>query len=98
MKYYVFKLLPPRPTFIADMTPEEGALMQAHGLYWRGLMAKGLVLVFGPVADPSGPYGLAVVRLDDQADPRPLWVDDPVIRADRGFRFEVAPMLQAVVP
>jgi len=55
--FFVCRLLPPRPTFLADMTDEERALMQAHGLYWRERMAEGKVIVFGPVADPKGPWG-----------------------------------------
>src|SRR5262245_1892150 len=96
MKYYVFKLIPPRPTFMADMTPEERTLMQTHAAYWNDQLAKGTVIVFGPVADPAGPYGLCVVRLDDAAEPAALWREDPVIKADRGFRFDVAPMPRAV--
>ena len=96
MKYYVFKLVPPRPSFLADMSAEERALMHAHGVYWRELLAKGMVIVFGPVADAAGPYGLAVVRLDETTEPSGVWGADPVILANRGFRFEVAPMLTAV--
>ncbi len=98
MKYYVFRLIAPRPTFVADMTAEERTLMQAHAGYWRGLMAKGMVVIFGPVADPAGPYGLGVVRLADGIDPQSVWIDDPIIKSQKGFRFEVAPMLSAVVP
>ncbi len=98
MRYYVFKLIAPRPTFMADMTPAERGLMQSHVVYWRELMAKGLVIVFGPVADPAGPYGLGVVRLDDATDPASVWREDPVIKAQQGFRFDVAAMPNAVHP
>lgn len=98
MKYYVFKLIAPRPTFMVDMTPEERALMQSHIAYWRELMGKGIVLVFGPVADSMGPYGLGVVRLDDATDPNSLWMDDPVSKAQKGFRFHVSPMPNAIHP
>lgn len=98
MKYYVFKLIAPRPTFMADMTAEERTLMQAHVGYWRELLAKGQVVVFGPVADRACPYGLGVVRLDDATTPESVWSNDPVIKAQKGFRFDVAPMLNAVHP
>ncbi len=29
-KYYALKLIPPRPTFAQDMTPEERNIMQQH--------------------------------------------------------------------
>ena len=83
---------------MADMTADERLLMQAHVGYWRGLLARGSVVVFGPVDDPAGPYGLGVVRLDPEVDPKTVWSDDPVIKANRGFRFEVAPMVNAIVP
>lgn len=96
MKYYVFKLIPPRPTFMIDMTVEERALMQSHAEFWRELLTKGTVIVFGPVADPAGPYGLCVVRLDEKTEPGSVWAEDPVIKAKLGFRFEVAAMPRAV--
>jgi hypothetical protein len=98
VKYYVFKLIAPRSTFMLDMTPEERGLMQSHFGYWRELMAKGMVVVFGPVADPTGPYGLGVIRLDDAIAPDSVWKDDPVIKAQKGFRFHVAPMPNAIHP
>ncbi len=98
MKYYLFRLLPPRPTFPGDMTPSEANLMQEHALYWRDLMAKGLVIVFGPVADPRVTYGIAVLQLPDDADANDLGANDPTIRAGAGFRFEIHPMPQAVLP
>jgi uncharacterized protein YciI len=97
MKYYVFKLQGPRPDFAATMTPAELALMQSHGAYLKILMAKGQVVVFGPVLDPAGTYGLAVVRLVDGLDPATIWREDPVIKAQAGFSYHVAPMPNAVV-
>jgi uncharacterized protein YciI len=98
MKYHVFKLIAPRATFMADITPEERALMGQHLAYWKAMMAAGTVVVFGPVLDPTGPYGLGVVRLEDGADPSAVAAGDPVIRAQRGFRYDVAPMANAIVP
>ncbi|MDE2234994.1 MAG: hypothetical protein KGK44_05525 [Gammaproteobacteria bacterium] len=98
MRYFFCKLHPPRPNFMSDITAAETELMQAHSLYWRGLMAKGLVLAFGPVADPKGGFGIAVVRLADGADARPLADNDPVIRANAGFRFEIHPMPNLLHP
>ena len=72
--------------------------MQEHAAYWRGLMAEGKVIAFGPVADPKWPYGIALLRLRDDADPQTLDVDDPTILADAGFRFEINPMPSVVLP
>jgi uncharacterized protein YciI len=96
MTYFLYKLLPPRRTFMVDMTPAERALMQEHAAYWRSLMAQDLVIAFGPVADPNGPHGVAIFRADSAAEAERLASDDPVIRANAGFRFEVHPMPSVV--
>ena len=33
-RFYVCRLLAPRPTFVTDMTPEESQAMEAHAAYW----------------------------------------------------------------
>src|ERR1700742_4351901 len=95
--FFVCRLLPPRASFLADMTEEERALMQAHGLYWRERMAEGKVIVFGPVADPKGPWGLGVVRVSSEAELKAFEQGDPVVKANRGFRYESLPMVRAIV-
>jgi len=93
---FVFRLLGPRPTFPGDMTPEEAVLMGQHAAYWRDLTRAGTAVAFGPVLDPAGVYGLAVVRADDEAAARSLADADPVVRAGIGFRIEIAPMMALV--
>ena len=97
MPHFVYKLIPPRPSFAADMTPEEGALMAAHSAHWRGLMDEGRVLVFGPVADPAGVWGMAVVEAADAGEVRAMGEADPAV-ASGAMTFDVLPMLSAVVP
>jgi uncharacterized protein YciI len=97
-KFYVNRLLGPRPTFPMDITEEERALMAEHGQYWRRQMAEGRVVVFGPVLDPKGVWGLGVVRVRDEAELQAITNADPVILADRGFRYESLPMMTAVLP
>jgi uncharacterized protein YciI len=95
--HFVYRLIPPRPSFAQDMTPEEGALMAAHGEHWRRLMDDGRVLVFGPVLEPDGVWGMAVV---EAAGPEEVaaWGDaDPAV--DSGvMTYAVLPMPSAVVP
>lgn len=38
MNYFLCKLIPPRLSFPADMTPAERQLMQEHAVFWRGLI------------------------------------------------------------
>ena len=98
MKYFLFKLIPPRLTFPADMTPTEAKLMEEHAAYWRDLMDKGLVIVFGPVSDPKGAYGIAAVQVGGEAEANDLGADDPTIKANVGFKFEIYSMPQVVLP
>lgn len=95
-RYYVCRLLPPRASFVQDMTTEEAAVMQAHAAYWAEQLRQGRAIVFGPVADPSGPWGLGVVRVKNEGDMRALEASDPAIQSGKGFRYEVLPMLRAV--
>jgi hypothetical protein len=97
MKHFFFKLIPPRPTFAQDMTEREAQLMQEHAVYWRGLMEQGFVVAVGSVADPKGVYGIGVLELDDEAVPHALGANDPTIKANAGFRFEIHPMQRASV-
>ena len=92
MAHFFFKLLPPRPGFPQDMTEEERELMQRHANYWQTMLDKGLVLVFGPVLDPKGPYGAGIANLADDAAARSFAADDPVIKADCGFTYDICPM------
>jgi uncharacterized protein YndB with AHSA1/START domain len=96
--FFLCRLLAPRPTFAHDMNADERALMGEHARYWRQHMSEGRVIVFGPVADPSGPWGLGVVRAADLAAARAFADGDPAVRSNTGFRCEILPMLAAVLP
>ena len=93
-KYFVLKLLPNRPTFAQDMTPEERDIMLQHVAYWTDLMNKGFVLAFGPVIDPKGVYGLGIVEVDNEEQVNSFISNDPAIQINH---YEVNPMM-AVVP
>jgi uncharacterized protein len=95
MKFYLCKLVPPRPTFPQDMTPREAEIMRAHAAYCGKLLEAGKAVVFGPVADPQGVWGLGVLQLPDDADPQAIIAEDPVMKANAGFAYQVMPMLQA---
>ena len=97
-RYFLCRLIAPRPTFPMDMNEEERALMQVHVEYWSEHMRAGRVVIFGPVADPKGPWGLGIVRASGLPEVQSFTGQDPVIAADRGFSYEVLPMLQALLP
>jgi uncharacterized protein YciI len=94
MMYFFLRLIPPRLTFAQDMSVEERATMQRHVAYWTDLMEKGKALVFGPVQDPKGVYGVGVIGVENEAEQDELVANDP----GNGLnRYEFYPM-RAVVP
>lgn len=93
-KFFALKLVAPRPTFAFDMTDDERSIMQEHSDYWRKLMKHGKVIVFGPVMDPNGPYGLGVVRLDTEEELNDFMHNDP---ASKLCSYEHHPIM-AVIP
>lgn len=98
MMGFVFRLVPPRPSFPFDMSPDERATMIDHVGYWTGLAEQGRVLAFGPVGDPGGAYGIGIVLAGSQAEAEALRDLDPAIRSAQGFTTEIAPMLRLVTP
>ncbi len=94
--HYVYKLVAPRPTFAADMTDVEAAVMAEHATYWSALVAEGRVVAFGPVLDPAGVWGLAVVEAGSEADVATIGSQDPAVTSQMAS-FEVHPMPGAVV-
>ena len=95
MEHFVIKLKPSREDFMFSMTPEERQVMQSHAVYWAGLMDQGVAVVYGPVNDPEGSYGLGVIAVEDAA------AVDMIRRADPAVTFgvadyHVAPMLRAL--
>ncbi|TFZ05998.1 hypothetical protein EZ313_04940 [Ramlibacter henchirensis] len=97
MSVYLYRLIPPRPDFPAGMTPAEGAAMQSHFAYWTGQMNRGSVIVYGPVPDPKGTWGIAVLTVGDEAQARTICAGDPAVTANAGFSFELIAMPHAIV-
>ena len=78
-KYFLFKLFPPRPTFHLDMNEHEGAAMQQHMQYWAGLIAQRTAVIYGPVFDPEGVFGLGILEVDDEAQATAIAAADPSV-------------------
>jgi uncharacterized protein YciI len=76
-RYFYLKLIARRPTFPADITPEERAIMMEHIAYWKKFMDEDKVLVFGPVLDPAGVFGMGIVTVDDEEEVKALIAGDP---------------------
>jgi len=91
MMRFLLRLVSPRPTFPMDMTESERKVMQEHVAYWTTLRDKGIAIVFGPVLDRKGVWGVAVVETTDEATARALLANDPVEKASLS-RIEIYPM------
>ena len=96
-RFIFCRLVPPRPSFAMDMTADERAAMQRHIGYWTALLERGTAIVFGPVAEPAGPWGLGVIRLRAGESATDIVDADPAVQAGIGLRYETLPMLTAVV-
>ena len=79
MNTFVFRLKAPRPTFALDMTDDERGIMARHAAYWQPLIDSGRMVIFGPVLDGSGSWGLGVVEADDEEELRAFAAGDPVV-------------------
>jgi uncharacterized protein YciI len=90
--HFFLRLIPPRPTFAADMTEAEAAVMSEHAAYWHDHMSRGAVVVVGPVAEPAGFWGLGVLEAESREAAERLVADDPAITSGTMARYELHPM------
>lgn len=97
MAYFHLKLLPPRPTFPGDMTDAEREAMNRHFAFWQQKADERVAIVVGPVLDPNGVYGMAVVETSDENAARALGDDDPIVKAGLGFSYAVASIPSAIL-
>jgi len=93
---FVFRLIAPRPTFALDMTETEREIMGRHAAYWQPLVDAGRMVVFGPVLDSTGSWGLGVIEAEDEDELRAFAAADPVVTSGTG-RVELGRMLQGFV-
>ncbi|WP_243311100.1 YciI family protein [Fundidesulfovibrio agrisoli] len=68
-----------RENFIATMTPEEQAVMEAHGAHCHALAAQGRVVLLGVC--PDGAYGVMVFRAESEEEARRFFDEDPAVQA-----------------
>ena len=97
MKTWFVRLIPPRTTFLQDMTESEQKLMQEHFVYWKDLYAKGVCIFGGPVLDPKGPFGVLAIEAASEDEARAIASGDPSVKGGVN-RIEVAEMRVAFPP
>jgi uncharacterized protein len=91
MSTFVFRLIPP-----LDMSDDEREIMGRHAAYWQPYVDSGRMVVFGPVLDGTGSWGLGVVDTDDEAELKKFAAGDPVVTTGTGT-IEVGTMLGGYV-
>ena len=87
--HFLLKLNPPLASFTNDMTDDEKSVMQHHVNYWKPYVDNGLVLVLGPVFDPKGGFGVAIIGVEDEMQLKTLVENDP---ANGLNHYEIYPM------
>ena len=95
--YFLYKLIPPRTTFSKDITDVERELMQEHINYWKNLVDRRIAIVFGPVADPKGVYGLAIIETEDESIAQDIRINDPAVKHNVGFKSQILLMPEVVL-
>jgi uncharacterized protein YciI len=78
---FLFRLIPPRADFAQTMTPTEEGAMTQHASYWQELLSAGKAVVYGPVADPEGVWGLGVLRAGGRDEALQIGDNDPSVVA-----------------
>jgi hypothetical protein len=88
---FLYRLLPPRPTFAQDMSSAEAAVMQRHVSDWQDLLNRDVALAFGPVLDPDDPWGLGLLDVEDEQAAGAIGAGDPAVESDTCIH-KVVPM------
>jgi uncharacterized protein YciI len=96
MSTFAFRLIPPRPTFVLDMTDEERDVMERHAAHWQGYIESGRMVIFGPVLDGTGSWGLGVVEAESADEVRAVADSDPAVTSGTA-RIEVGELLTGFV-
>lgn len=90
-QFFFFKLIPPRVSFSKDMTDAERAIMMEHIQYWNALTEQGTSVLFGPVLEPQGGWGLGILETENEEAAKAIGNEDPSIK--KGLNtFEIHPM------
>jgi uncharacterized protein YciI len=89
MPLFHARLIAHRENFVPTMTPDEQAVMGAHGAFLQEQLAAGTLVVAGPVFAQAGPYGMGVFEIASAEALTELLARDP---ARTLARYEISPM------
>ena len=78
------------------MSDDERAIMGRHAAHWKPYLDAGQMVVFGPVLDGTGSWGLAVVEAEDEDELRAFAAEDPAVTSGTA-QVEIGRMLAGFV-
>jgi uncharacterized protein len=93
---FVFRLKAARASFALDMSDEEREIMGRHAAHWGPYVDSGQMVIFGPVLDQTGSWGLGVVETDDESELRAHAAQDPAVTSGTA-EIEIGRMLAGFV-
>jgi len=96
MGVFVFRLRAPRPSFALDMTDSEREIMNRHAAHWQPFVDSGQMVVFGPVLEAEGSWGLGVIEAEDEQELRSFAARDPAFTTGTA-RLEIGEMPQGFI-
>lgn len=96
MTWYLLRLIAARPDFAFTMSEAEQQTMARHSSYWKAYLSEGVALIYSPVADPAGPWGLCIARAEDEAGARSLADNDPAVLEGVGH-YEVMELFSPII-
>ena len=96
MPTFVLRLTSPRPDFALTMSDEEREIMGRHAAHWQRFIEDGQMVVFGPILDSQGSWGLGVLEADTEDEVRAHAAEDPVVTTGTGS-IEIGTMLAGFV-
>ncbi len=70
--------------------------MGRHGAYWQPYIESGQMVIFGPVLDDNGSWGLGVVEAEDEEELRAFAAGDPAVTTGTA-KIEMGTLMQGFV-
>jgi len=61
------------------VSDDESEIMGRRAVYWQKYIDSGRMVVFGPVLDDTGSWGLGVIEAEDEDELRAFVAGDPVV-------------------
>jgi uncharacterized protein YciI len=81
MAHWLYRIVPSRPGMVADATPDEQRLVEAHFAYLVELRDRGILILAGRTQEAEGTFGVSIFEADDEAAAREVMEADPAVAA-----------------